>query len=307
MQLDHPVTTLPSIGPSYAAKLAKLNIATIGQLLHHYPFRYSDLSETKTINNLVEDETITLSGTILEIKSAYLRSGKTLQKAKFSDSTGILDITWFNQPYLVKTFSAHPQVSLSGKVKRFGRKLTLSSPQYELAPSHDQTLLHTGRQVPIYPETSGLSSKWLRQKIHLLLQQLPQNLDWAPIWIRDQYQLAPLDQALTQIHFPNSTENYQVAKNRLAFDELLKYQLMAQISKRDRQTIKNLFPISPSPTQIQSLIHQLPFELTSGQTQAVQTILQDMQATSPMNRLIQGDVGSGKTIVAAIAAFAAIN
>lgn len=306
--LDQPVTRLPAVGEAYAKKLAKLDILTLNHLLHHYPFRYADLSNTNTIDHLVEGETVTLSGTILGITSVYLRSGKTIQRAKFTDGSGTLEVTWFNQPYLVKTFTQHPQLSLSGKIKRFGRQLSLSSPQYELVADHRplSANLHTGRLVPVYPETAGVSSKWLRGKIHTLLNLLPENYDTLPQELVNEYQLLPLATALKQIHFPQTQQLYQQAKTRLSFDELLTYQLLSQTRKLQRRQQPNHFPVTTNSTQITDFIDTMPFKLTPGQNQAITDILTDMRQPTPMNRLIQGDVGSGKTAVAAVAAYAAI-
>lgn len=302
--LDEPVNILPSIGSVYASKLKKLDIITLSDLLHHYPFRYQDVSQTKTIEQLEEGETVTLSGSIIQIKSAYLRTGKTIQRAIFSDGSTTIPITWFNQPYLEKTFTQTPQVSLSGKVKRFGTKLTLSSPQYELIKNSQTPTnnLHTGRLVPVYPETAGVSSKWLRSKINQLLNLLPQNYDLLPSEILHQYNLIQLDTALKQIHFPDNPDSYQLAKKRLSFDELLQQQLMSQLRKRHRQSQPNSRIIHPDQDKLNHFINQLPFTLTPGQNLAVTDILNDLHSHTPMNRLIQGDVGSGKTAVAAIAA-----
>jgi ATP-dependent DNA helicase RecG len=305
--LDQPVDVLPSVGQSYAQKLTKLNIFTLNDLLHHYPFRYSDVSAIKTIDQLEEGETITLSGTILGIKSVYLRSGKTIQRATFSDGTGTLELTWFNQPYLVKTLTNNPQVSLSGKTKLFGRKLTISAPQYEIQKASNLgQKLHTGRLVPVYPETAGVSSKWIRTKINHLLKLLPPTYETIPQEIIQEYRLLPLAAALNQIHFPESQVDYDQAKRRLSFDELLSYQFLSQMRKRQSQSLPNHFPLSVKRSQLQDFINTMPFTLTSGQNQAISDIVRDLSEKTPMNRLIQGDVGSGKTAVAAAAAFAVI-
>ena len=146
MDLTQSIASFPQIGPKYLEKLAKLHIFTVDDLLHHYPFRYADLSHASSIASLHIGDTVTLQGTITSISSVRIRSGKTLQKATFSDGTGILAVTWFNQPYLVTTFEKHPLVALSGTVKAFARKLTLSAPQYELITTN--ACLANGRNEP---------------------------------------------------------------------------------------------------------------------------------------------------------------
>ncbi len=298
------ITHLPQIGPQYAHSLEKLGIRTLGDLLHHYPFRYADLSKEATVSTLQIGDTVTLSGTIIGIQSVRLCTGKTLQKADFSDGTGTLKISWFNQPYLVKTFEQHPQVALSGTVKAFAGKLTLSTPQYELIKDsvpRTSPRLHTGRLVPVYPETKGVSSKWLRTRINTLLKLAPPQPDWLPIECQTSQRLLDYNTALRAVHFPDSMEAAEAAKVRLGFDELFLWQLLAQTKKAMRKNRQNFFTVSE--TSIDPYLKQLPFTLTKGQQQAVEEILTDLNGATPMNRLLQGDVGSGKTVVAAAAVY----
>ncbi len=305
LTLNQPVSVLPGIGDLYAKKLERLNIFSIDDLIHHFPFRFDDVSATKAISSLQEGDTISLIGTIIDIRSNYTKTGKTMQKALFSDGNDILPITWFNQPYLVKTLKNNPQISISGKIKRFGSKLTLTSPQFELRRFSEQETIHTGRLVPIYPETAGVSSKWLRQKIKVALDHIPTKVDWAPTSLLKKYQLESLQTALQQIHFPDSQDEYQQAKHRLSFDELLTYQLVSLIRKSHRQQLHNHFRIK-NKNSLNPFIQQLPYELTPGQVQSLNDILEDFSKDQPMNRLLQADVGAGKTVVAACAAHVAL-
>ncbi len=313
LNLHQPITTLPSIGEKYAEKLDRLGIHTLDDLLHHYPFRYVDLSKDATVATLQVGDTVTLSGTIIGIQSVHLKFGKTLQKATFSDGTGMLKISWFNQPYLVKTFSDHPQISLSGTVKIFAGKPTLSAPQYEFI--HDYVLntqhyslkpspgLHTGRLVPVYPETAGVSSKWLRTKINTLLKLIEEIPDWLPSNLLVQEKLISSTEAIQAIHFPDSLTQAETAKRRLSFDELFLWQCVAIIRKQQSNRRKNYFQINADPGLSQQFVRSLPFTLTKSQLLAIFDIEHDLQKSTPMNRLLQGDVGSGKTVVAAAAMY----
>ena len=177
--LKSPVSFLPSIGATTAAKLEKLGIKSLNDLLHYYPFRHDDLSLKTNIHTLQAGETVTLSGQVTNLTNTYTRSGKTIQKGLFTDGTGELEVTWFNQPYLVKTLTQSPHISLSGKVKLFRGRLSLTAPQFEIVNNllvqqlnaNSHKLIHTGRLVPIYHETAGVSSKMLRRHISKLLQK----------------------------------------------------------------------------------------------------------------------------------------
>jgi ATP-dependent DNA helicase RecG len=295
--LTLPISTFPLIGSSYAIKLERMGIVTVDDLLHHYPFRYDDLSLTTSIESLKEGEAVTLTGTIISIKSIRTRTGKTMQQAVFSDGSGLLKINWFNQPFLVQTFRKHAQVSLSGKVKIFAGKPTLSSPQYEplkTSVSEDISTIHTGRLVPVYPETAGVSSKWLRSRINSLLKILPPQSEILPATIVSD--LPALDWSIRNIHFPGSLIDTQKARQRLAFDELLTWQLVAQTRKRTWNTQKNPWDISQ--VDLAPYLKKLPFSLSDDQQKCIRDILDDLHKSHPMNRLLQGDVGSGKTVVA---------
>ena len=306
-----PVSSLPLVGPAYVGRLATLDIHTIIDLLHHYPFRYDDLSLTTTINTLQEGETVTLVGQILSITNTYLRTGKTLQKAVFSDGSATLPLTWFNQPFLVKTLTQKPHLSISGKVVRYRGHLTLQSPKYETVDHRSKILdlkssistIHTGRLVPIYHETSGVSSKWLRSRLKPLLDRLDPSLDWLPPSIRLSNKLLPLTQALKLIHFPANEADIRAATLRLSFDELFLLQLAAQIRKLSRQHPQPSCQLTVNQEKLNHFIHHLPFTLTSSQTQALNDIVSDLAKPIAMNRLLQGDVGSGKTVVAVAAIY----
>ena len=285
LNLNSHIALVPLIGPAYARRLDKLNICTVRDLLYHLPFRYDDFSLVSKIANLQEGETVTVQGKILEIKNEYTRGGFVLQKAKIEDGTGVLDVLWFNQRFLTRVVSAGNLISLSGKI---GKKRRMESPQYEIGSS-----IHTGRLVPVYPETAGISSKWLRSRLWFLLQNLEIS-DYENI-----HRLS-IKEALNQVHFPKNAESATLARRRLAFDELLISNLQAKIRKEqlNQKVVGNKF------NNLNVKI-TFPFELTNAQKRVTEEIFADLQKNTPMNRLLQGDVGSGKTVVAALAMLAA--
>jgi ATP-dependent DNA helicase RecG len=301
MELTTSLSHLPGIGPAYAARLEKLGLITVEDLLYYAPFRYEDLSAVSTLETIEVDKVITVTGVIMDIKNIHTRSGKTLQKATFSDGHGTLAITWFNQPYLEKTFKTNPNISLSGKVTRFRDQLSMTSPQYESVNPLHHELLHTGRLVPVYHTTAGISSKWLRSKLKSLINEAHITDPLVDSAKRNNH--VPLPKALKQIHFPESVTEYQSARQRLAFDELLYLQLASQWRKRARAGQSLSQKITINPTQLAKFIKTLPFTLTKAQQHCLNEIVTDLSAPDPMNRLLQGDVGSGKTVLAAAAMY----
>lgn len=305
MDLSEPVSLLPGAGIFYQRKLKKLNILTLNDLLYHVPSRYIDYSINSKIGTLQMGETVTIKGEVASITNNYVKGKRlTIQKAVITDDTGSINITWFNQPYLVKILQGRT-VNVAGKVSRFGRKFTMESPEYEIIKEAGS--VHTGRLVPVYPETSGISSKWLRQKIVYLLLHLPFIKDPLPESILNKANLIGLNQAIRTLHQPQNQEQINLSRKRLAFDELFYLQLISLIRKRQWQKVKvgkKLEVIKFLP-KIQQFVKNLPFELTMAQKRAAKEILTDLAKERPMNRLLQGDVGSGKTVVSAIAVFTA--
>lgn len=305
--LETTIRELPGIGPALAERLHRLNIASIGDFLYHLPSRYNDFSLTSAIGSIRPGETVTIQGQIASIKYFVSRSGRKVIEAQIFDDTGKIHAVWFNQVYIMRTLTEGQTVRLAGEVNWFGKRIVIYSPQFEIvgeeltAPS-----LHTGRLVPVYPETEGLTSKWLRTKIALLLDTvLPDIVDYMPDTLRTAYRLIPLADALRQIHFPATREQAAAARYRLAFDELFLVQIASHQQRRLWQTNQKAHPCLIPTRGLTQFLQKLPFELTSDQVLAVQDILRDMAAEIPMNRLLEGDVGSGKTVVAAVAMYAA--
>lgn len=302
MDLSTPLSALSGIGNSFAKKLERLGLFTVADLLHHYPFRYDDFSENRTIDQTKIGETVTFKGEIWSIKNTYTRSRRILTQAVLNDSTGTVEIVWFNQPWLTKNIHPGDKIQVSGKLNRKGSKINLVSPDWEKISEFTVNPLHTGRLVPVYPETYGVSSKWLRQKIaHIFPITMPHIDDPIPEEIRGQR--FTLREALEAIHLPKDFEQAKLARDRLAFDELFYIQLATLKQRAEWEKRKAVTPLNIDKDKLEAFTAQLPFELTKAQKRVIGEIILDLQSITPMNRLVQGDVGSGKTIVAAAIAF----
>lgn len=298
MHLKTPLSEINGIGPAIAKRLEKLELLTVEDLLNHYPFRYEDFTKIKKISEAKVGETVTFRGDLWSIKNTYTRFHKVLTKALLNDGSGSLELVWFNNPWIIKTLKAGDRIQVSGKVDTYNYKISLIAPDWEKIATEDQPGIHTGRLVPVYPETYGLSSKWLRQKIaQILPRMLPFISDPLPEIIReDKYTLL---QALEQIHFPEDHQKLHTSQHRLAFDELFYIQLATLKLRQSWQEKQVTTPLKVEEDKLEEFINKLPFELTQAQKRVIGEILQDLQKSHPMNRLVQGDVGSGKTVVAA--------
>lgn len=305
LQLNSPVQYVPRVGPAMAQKLEKLGIFTASDLLYHIPFRYDDFSHTTKVSGIRPEETVTVVGTIESLINVFTKSGKRMQKAILSDETGTIQCLWYNQMFLTKILKSGMSVAVSGKANWFGHSLVLESPVYELTDGTDAHL-HTGRLVPIYPETAGVTSKWLRGRVNYILQtcvpNIPESLSQE---ILDRHTLMPLQHALLQVHFPNTLIEAQQAKARLAFDEMFLLIAKSAYRKRQREALTHAPILTIKEAPLKTIINQLPFSLTEDQVRSIDEITLDLAKSTPMNRLLEGDVGSGKTVVAAIAMYIA--
>jgi len=305
MDLNTPIEKIYRVGPNYKKRLEKLNIKTVEDLIFHFPHRYNDFSNLVKISDTKEGILCSVQGKITDIRN--LRTPKrrmVITQAEVSDESGKIKVIWFNQPYLINSFKKGDNVSLAGKVvKKQGVKY-LSNPIFEKIPDGAESLelLHTGRLVPVYPETESVSSKWLRYVIKPVLSQIKNKLsETIPLKILKKLNLPHIKEAIWQIHFPETIKEAETAKKRFAFEELF---LLSLYMLKERLRIKQekAIPIPVNLEILQKFIKSLPFELTNAQKKAAWQILKDMEKPIPMNRLLEGDVGSGKTIVAAIAA-----
>jgi ATP-dependent DNA helicase RecG len=297
--LDAPITVLQGIGPRYATALGRLGLKTLGDMLYNFPRRYVDYSQLKPINRLRYGETVTVIGTIEEITTRQARNKEmTIIEALVSDGSGKLRLIWFNQPWKTKQLRKGLQVSLSGKVDQYLGRLIMSNPDWEQI---EQQHLHTNRIVPIYPLTANIKQKWLRRVMHQVVSYwAPRLQDALPKNLRRNAKLLDLSTAIYQAHFPDSWEQLKAAQHRLAFDEIFYLQLgLLQQKRAWQERTARIFETDDE--WLESQIARLPFALTSAQRRAIQDLRADLASGRPMNRLLQGDVGSGKTVVAALA------
>ena len=309
MLTTDPVTVIPFIGEKQAENFAKLNIFTLKDLLYHIPRFYKDTSELSTLTELNRDEEHTVIVKLLSIKNIRLRSGKFIQKAIVSDNTAEVGVTWFNQPFLTKNLRVGNMLYLSGRLDPKGRKPVFISPDYEIVKEKN---LHLGRIVPVYNLTKGITIKWLRTRLNDLtsnISSITDLVDKLPQEIKHQFDLIGLQLALKDIHFPNSEDEIIASRKRLAFDELLEiYQiLIKERQKRLHAIAPKILPFDIEDKNIRVLIKSLPFNLTSTQKVALNEIYKDYKKPYPLHRLLQGDVGSGKTIIALLSAIPVMN
>ena len=314
MNLDTPIEKIPRIGPVLQKRLKKLGIKTVYNLLFHFPHRYEDFSKIIPISEVKLNEVCCIQGKILEIKN--LRTWKKrmiLTQAIVEDKSSAIKVIWFNQPYLIRSLKSGDMVCLAGKVA-LGRPtkggypgLYLSSPAHEKIPNvkyqmSNANLTHTGRLIPVYPETEGLSSKWLRYILKPLLLKFKGEIpEILPKEILSENKLVPISKAIWQIHFPDSKKSAQIAKNRFSFEELFLIQLSV-LKERLKLNREKAVSIPLNIDLIKEFVNSLPFRLTNAQRKCAWQILKDLEKPRPMNRLLQGDVGSGKTIVAMLSA-----
>jgi ATP-dependent DNA helicase RecG len=294
--LDSPVTVLSGIGPTQSKRLARLGLHTIREMLYFFPRRYDDFSTLKTINQLEYGEEVTIMGRVWDVNTRKTRSGKVITKAIVEDGSGTIEVTWFNQPHLAKALKPARQIVLSGQVDEYLGRLTFQAPQWEPL---DRQLLHTARLVPIYPLTQGISARWLRKLMKRTVDYWSHRVpDHLPEEVRRRVGLPDLETALRQIHFPDDGDRLEKARYRLAFDELFLIQIGVLRQRHEWQSEPGQ-PILVDDDLLQRFILGLPFALTGAQQRALGEIVQDLRHERPMNRLLQGDVGSGKTVVAA--------
>ncbi len=298
--LNASLTVLSGIGPRHAQTLAKLGLHTLGDMLYYFPRRYDDYSQLKPIHRLWYGEEVTVIGTVQMATSRPVRGGaSSITEAIINDGTASLRLTWFNQPWIANNIKVGDAISVSGKVDQYLGRLVMNSPDWE---SIETDNLHTNRIVPIYPLTANIGQKWLRKTIHQVVTYwAPKLTDHLPAETRDAASLLDLGTALVQVHYPDSQESLAQARHRLAFDEIFFLQMGVLRQKRDWQSaVGRIFDVPDE--WLNERVAQLPFPLTNAQKRAVDDIVVDLGSGRPMNRLLQGDVGSGKTVVAALAA-----
>ena len=310
--LETPLQYLKGVGPRRAADLAHAGLETVEDLLYRFPIRYEDRSRLQSIASLKPGASASVSGRIL---SCGLRStrrpGFKIFEALVGDASGALRATWLNQPFLRDVFTRGQQVVLFGPVEMRGSgSLQITNPQYEILDEEDAETIHTGRIVPVYEKTGGVTPKMQRRLVHDVLERLPETIDDPlPHALRVKLQLPERRAALHAAHFPPVDASLDElnrfvapAQRRLIFEEAFLFQTGVLARRRSAEAERKTVDIHVNDRIRESARAVLPFKLTAGQRQALKEIVEDLQRPYPMNRLLQGDVGAGKTIVALLAA-----
>ena len=306
MKLNTPISQISHVGAVYARRLNRLGIREVKDLLFHFPSRYQDFSKVSPIGKVGIGETVTVVGKIIDIENTRTYKKKmNITEAILEDASGVIKAVWFNQPFLVQNLRPGLNAVLSGKTSFSNDSLFLSNPSYELVSSSGGELKHTGRLVPVYPETAGITSRWFRYIIKPLLELAEKIPEYLPEEILKRQSIPTLAKAIKDIHFPKTLAGAEAAKKRIAFGEL---SLIQTISLKERLKLKSVAApkIKLDISLAKEFVSSLPFQLTDAQRATAWEILQDLEKPYPMNRLLEGDVGSGKTVVAALAALETI-
>ena len=287
---EYDIQYIKGVGEKRARFFNKLGIYTVDDLIHYYPRKYQDWSKTVAVSDAPTDEPAFIRATMITpVKESMIRKGMTLYKCNFSDGSNVIHVTLFNNKYLAKSLRTFDEYVLYGKVERSFTSASMSAPIIE--PVATAVGIH-----PIYSATPNLNSRAISKVMAAALDKIDEFDETLDESIMKKYELCSLDFAIRQIHFPDCEENIQTARKRLIFEELLTLQLGLMLLKTKKST-KNNIPISRDCTA--EFYNLLPFEPTRAQKRAVADCIKDMQSEKAMNRLIQGDVGSGKTAVAA--------
>jgi ATP-dependent DNA helicase RecG len=294
--IDSPITVVKGISTSLAAKFNKLGVRTVRDLLYFFPHRHLDYSQTKYISQLADGEEETIVANVWQAQEVYL-GGRRSTEAIVGDETGNVRVVWFNNPYLAKKLNTNTRIVISGRVALFKGSYVFQSPEWELVG--DEDLIHTGRLVPLYSLTQGLRPRQVRKLMKEVVAQWAGSVaDFLPAGVKKRRELLELPQAISQAHYPENEAAKTQARVRLAFDELFLLQLGVLSKKRDWQETQPGNPFSLKKKVLTTFLSSLPFELTPAQQRVLDELLADLAKPKPMSRLLQGEVGSGKTVVA---------
>lgn len=301
---DAPLDDVPGITRQMVQSFRRLGVRTVRDLLYHFPHRYDDFTSHKTIAELQPGAVETIIAEVLDARTLPMKSGGSRLDILVGDDTGTLKVVFFRQPWLAQRFLAGTKVVLSGKIGVYDGLRQMASPEWQ--PFTDDDMIHVGRLVPVHPLTRGLVERSARALIKQVVDRCaPMLEDHLPPAVRERTGLMPLSEAIAQIHFPDNHEKLEQARRRLGFDEFLFIQLGVLRRKMLWQAQRGYAIIRHDDVH-EAFLRQLPFELTGAQVRAIEEIIADMERPVPMARLLQGDVGSGKTVVAAAAALQVI-
>jgi ATP-dependent DNA helicase RecG len=300
--LDSPITVVKGISTGFSARFGKLGVKTVRDLLYFFPHRHLDYSKLKFISQLAEGEEQTIIANVWQAQ-VTMPGGRRSTEAIVGDETGNIRVLWFNQPYLAKKLTTNSRIMLSGRVSLFRGHHMFLSPEWELMEGQD--LVHTARLVPVYPLTQGLRPRQVRRLMKDFIDRwAPQVTDFLPAELRNRLGLLELPVAISQAHYPEDAATKDKARVRLAFDELFLLQLGVMSKKRQWQESRPGTPFDVEKPVLKQFLESLPFKLTSAQEKVLGEIINDLSQSRPMCRLLQGEVGSGKTVVATAALLA---
>ncbi len=303
MNLEKDIQYIKGVGPKKAEILNKIGIYNLEDLITYFPRQHEDRGNAKNISELIDgEEALICAYPVSRMNEIKIRKNLTLCKLLVRDETGTCQITWYNQSYLKNNFKPNERYKFFGKVSNKYGKIDMQSPVFE----SEETSKNTGKIIPIYPLTYNLTQNSIRKIIENGLNEVDGKLEETlPDYMLDKYKLYNLNEAIHQIHFPNSFTSFNLARKRLVFEELLSMQL-ALLTLKNKYEIKKEGIKFDKEAKMSDIIDKIPFRLTKAQIRVLEEIDKDMESAKPMNRLLQGDVGSGKTIVAMISAYKAV-
>ncbi len=301
IDLASPITQLKGVGDSQAKKFALLGVNTVADLINYYPRRYEDYSTITPVEQL-HPGAVSIEATIDNISGRYVRRGMHITEAVASDSSGSVRLIWFNQPYRAKAIKPNQKYFISGNYELRRQRFSLLNPSIELS---GDLPVNAARILAVYRETKGLTSRQIRLAMSQALQLAKSMPDTLPDKLIQKHKLMSRAQALAVIHMPESSEELEIARRRLGFDEVLQLSLASLLNKQENQS-ETALSIPFQEKLAKEFVGHLPFSLTDSQRRTIWQIYLDLQKEQPMNRLLEGDVGSGKTVVATMAALMAI-
>ena len=299
--IKNGINSIKSIGPARQKLFEKVGVCTVEDMLKYYPRTYEDRSNVVNICDIKETGNVLIKAcAVTVVKNNRIRRGLSLQKLRVSDNTGIVEITWFNQDWIAKNFDISADYYFYGEVKIRNHRLEMTNPIYEKSDNPQLT----NKIVPLYPLTAGLTQKLVQTTVGDCIGYVDELTETLPPFLREKYTLCGIDYAVKNIHFPESVEKHGFARRRLAFEELF-YMQLAMRFLRNKRVDTNGTPVIDNNYSYE-FISKLPFKLTDDQLKVIGEICEDMSRTKAMNRLVQGDVGCGKTVVAAASIIVAV-
>lgn len=301
MNLDEPIKGLKGVGEEINKRLVDAGIETVNDLINYYPRRYDDFSVVLSISQ-IKPGPVTISGKINQIKGRYVRRGMHITEALLSDKTGTVLLIWFNQPYRASNTKPGTEYFVSGTYELSRQRFSIMNPSMELASDFP---INTARIVPRYPERKNLKSLQIRKLLREVLPLIRTMPETLPTWLIEEQKLTSHSDAIEAIHFPENAKKLEEARRRLGFEEVFELALASLLNKEEvkkQQALKIPF----NEELAKEFVSKLPFKLTDAQRKVIWRIYIDLQKSEPMNRLIEGDVGSGKTIVALMTALMAL-